>query len=1001
MPTTKQPSFLARTTLGPPNYLLIAMASLFMLAMAPLGAWKAMERRSNEIEAWLPASSPAVADQQWFNAQFDDGRLALVSWDDCTLGNSGKLAAVARRLRQTAAGRDSVFARVETGPQWIERLAAPPYGLAYEGAVARLEGTFVGPPQRDARGASLGHASRATCLAAHLTAADDAGVEVAVAQIRLAALESGVDPATLRIAGPAVDSSRTGNESFASLLWWGGLTVIVGGAITAWRLRSLKLAALVAVPAVASGAVMLSVVFYSGVLEVLSFGRASPMLGVADGLVLATPVLIYALTTLAALRMIHGYRDARLSQGVPGAAEQAVADGWPAWAIVALMFAATMGGFCFSELLPLRRFGLFSGLGALASVGAVLSILPVWLHRFPLTDREVRAISGPRQDGSLADRLAGVFELAAAGRGAAAIAGALVLVAALAGMQKVSPTSQLPALASARSALAGDYQWFADKIGHAVPVELAITMPRERERTPDESPDSDGQQYRMTPQEQLALAVEIDERVRRLPEISGVVSAATLLAGVDLDGAAAIRDELQDLALVNPEQRVSSDELTARQAWRISGRIRAATPGAGVDYEASILGLRNAVNPVLQAYQQRDWLVRSLRERGRELRGSTVCILFAGRPDAEAPAAGAPEALLGDLLSRSSMAPDAVSYLNVARLNGATGAAGGNQERAIEQLRKASAIVIASGDAKAGVSGAVGRIAAAGIGLLDLSTLPSIEESIASPVVEPGGPRSIRYVLAGEPLSVSAVSLAMTETFQRTAQFALVVLVVAIVCLVWHPIVGLAVAGAVLFPLGATLGAMGWMNVHYSLATALIAGLAIGCAIDATTHYVIWFRRGLRAELFRHEAARMAFARCAPATVDGMLAVGIGLSVLALSQSAAFQLMGFTALGIAAATLLATLVMLPAIMASPLAGLMGAEDAPQETTAAIPAVRIAAHEESGDRRPTRTDVAAAGIPAPTQRGRAPSSHPNEAHDAESPHAALQAKLQRLRHASGE
>ena len=96
-----------------------------------------------------------------------------------------------------------------------------------------------------------------------------------------------------------------------------------------------------------------------------------------------------------------------------------------------------MGAFCFSELLPLRRFGLFAGLGALASVGALLSILPVWLHRFPLDDREIRSLAGPRQDGSPSPRLAGLFETAITGRGMMAVAGLLVFGAAIVGVQQL------------------------------------------------------------------------------------------------------------------------------------------------------------------------------------------------------------------------------------------------------------------------------------------------------------------------------------------------------------------------------------------------------------------------------------------------------------------------------------------------------------------------------------------------------------------------------------
>ena len=1003
---TKQPSFLARTTLGPPNYLLVAMATLFMLAMAPVGAWKAIQRQSNQIETWLPASDGAIVDDRWMNEQFEGQQFVLVSWDDCTLGKPAKLATLARKLQQAAAGGDSAIARVETGPQWIERLTAAPYNLAYEGAVDRLEGTFVGPPQRDERGASLGQPSRLTCLAAYITpfaASNDAAVAEALEQIRRAAGESGVDPASLRMAGPAVDSVRIGQETLGSLFRWGGAAVLIGAAVCVWRLRSLRLAAIVALPAVASGATMLAIVFYSGVLELFALGRATPLLGMVDGLVLATPMLIYALTLLAGLRLIHYYRDARLTHGIDGAAEQAVRDGWPAWGIAALLFAAIMGAFCFSELLPLRRFGLFAGLGTLASVGAVLSILPVWFHRFPLSDAEVKAIAGPRQDGSLSPRLAGFFEVAATGRGLMAIAGVLTLAAAYAGMQQLTPTTRLPELLGGRSALVSDYDWFGDHIGNAVPIEVVLTMPGERSRADGENPEHDGQQYRMTLAEQVTLAGEIDARIQAIPEISGALSAATLISGAPVPSDVALLErDLAQFELVRQEQRTGSELKAERQLWRISGRVTAATPGVEVDYRATRAELRQAINPVLQAYQQRDWLIRNLSERGGKLSGAAVCVLFRGDRDDAAPRDGSPELVLGDLLNRSSIQRSGVAYFNVEMLE-RTGEAGAMaKERAADSLRNAAAVVVASAKLEEGLAATIDELATAGVNVVNLATLPSIEESAAAPAVDAGGPRPIRAVLTGAPVVASAVSDQVAATLSDAWRFALPGLFVAMMCIVWHPVVGLAAVAAVVLPLAVTLGVMGWAGLRYDLSIVLIAGLAAGMAIEAAVHYVGWFRRGLSAGLFRHEAARMAFARCAPATVDGALAIGLGLSALALSPVSPFHQLGLTALGMSMAAVLANLVVLPAIMASPLAAMMGAEAAPAETEESISSVRIVLPGEGdGEIRPGRTDAAAAGVPTPAHRPRTGTAKPAESHDTEGPHASLQAKLQRLRHATGE
>jgi len=1005
---TKQPSFLARTTLGPPNYLLLAMATLFMLAMAPLGAWKALQGRSNQIESWLPASHAVAMDDHWFSEQFDGQQFVLVSWDDCTLGKPAKLATLARKLELAAAQPDSSLARIETGPQWIDRLTAAPYGLAYEGAVDRLEGTFVGPAQRDARGASLGQPSRVTCLAAYLTpiaGSNDAAVASVLEQIRQAAQESGVEPASLRMAGPAVDSVRIGQESLASLLRWGGLAILIGTAVSVWRLRSVRLAAMIALPAVASGAMMLAIVFYSGALEVLSLGRARPLLGVADALALATPLLIYGLTLVAGFRYVYYYRDARLAHGVSGAAEQAVADGWPAWGIVALMFAALMGAFCFSDLLPLRRFGLFAGLGSLASVGAVLSILPVWLHRFPLDDREIRSLAGPRQDGTPSSRLAGLFETAITGRGLMACVGLLVFVAAFIGSRQLAPTTRLPEALGERSSLVGDYNWFAANIGHAVPMEIVLTIPNERTRAADEKPESDGQQYRMTKREQMELASEVAQRVDALDEISGSLSAATLLpASGDLGDGVVLQQDLMQLALVRDEQRIGSDLETGSQLWRVSARLMAATPAAGVDYHASRQHLRQAVMPVVEAYQQRDWLVRGLHERGGQLAGSAISILFRGVDEAAvAPADGSPEALLGNLLNRSAIQRGGVTYVNLLPLEREGQAGAAARGRAVDALRKSNAAVLLSHvDAGSQTAAAIAQFGNAGIHVVDLATLPSIEESAANVPLETGGPGAVKVMLTGAPMIASAVSEEMIATLRLVWQVVVPGLIIAMMCIVWHPVVGLAAVAATSLPLAITLGAMGWAGLQYDLGVVLIAGLAAGMALDGAVHYVSWFRRGFAADLFRQEAARMAFARCAPATVDGALAVGLGLSALALSQATILQQVGLVALGLEVSLLFAILVVLPAIMASPLAALMGAEAAPADAEGEIAPVRIILPGEGdGQPRPGRTDAAAAGVPASARRGRGAAPVADESPSAEGPHATLQAKLQRLRHAAGE
>ncbi|HYO26436.1 MAG TPA: hypothetical protein VEQ85_15955, partial [Lacipirellulaceae bacterium] len=169
-----KPSFLARTTLGQPRYLLLALACVFVLALAPRGAYRALEGATASADAWLPESYGEVQDLAWFRDHFRGEQFALVSWDGCTLGNSEHLELLAKKLAPTAetlarAGEKSAeatrarwYARVVTGPQVIRQLMQSQVGLSYAAAIKRLEGALVGPPARDAQGRTLGNDTRTT-----------------------------------------------------------------------------------------------------------------------------------------------------------------------------------------------------------------------------------------------------------------------------------------------------------------------------------------------------------------------------------------------------------------------------------------------------------------------------------------------------------------------------------------------------------------------------------------------------------------------------------------------------------------------------------------------------------------------------------------------------------------------------------------------------------------------------------------------------------------------
>jgi uncharacterized protein len=996
----KQSSFLARHTLGLPNYLLIAMAAAFVIALAPRGAFKAVQSNSNNLDAWLPAAHKEVVDLDWFREQFDGDQFVLVSWDGCTLAEAGKLQRVARRLAAGAGeavgakprAEDPLFSRVATGPEIVEQLTAAPYSLPYDVAVARLEGSIVGP---------VADGSRTTCLAAYLSpwASENETVRRrAIDQIReVVSAEAHIDPATIRMVGPGIDSIAIDDASLSTLVRLGSIAVIAGLALGTWRLKSFGLAAMVTAVSVISAAASLAIVFYFGIFEVLSLRRVAPLMGRADALVLAVPAAVYLLSMLVALRMIYYYRDARLNPASHGAAERAVAVGRPMWGITALLIAAVLGVLCLSDLLPARQFGLFAGLGVLVSLGVAVALVPVMLHRFPPKDDVIAMLAGDKGLAAPPTWLNGLFEGGMAGRMFVLMLAIAAFVAAGMGIARLDGSPRLPALASGRSDLMRDYAWFEQHVGNAVPMEVVLTVPIERCREPGEPAEADGQQYRLTLEERMGLMSDLEQGLRTLPEVSGVLSAATATpaAATLADAGDAVREAFEQHGYVRVERHQGADQPTGRELWRVSARVAASTPGhADVDYAEVTDRVRTAVTPVLLAYEQRDWLVRQLHQSGKELAGAKISILFRAVNEQAAPAKGSQELLLADLLRRSGVENGDVDFVNLFMLETTSGVAEGMREQIASNLAAQDVVVLTTVFEADPV---VEQLVARGVNVADVADLPGVEESKAVPLEEAGGPRPIRAVYTGMPPIATAVQSELMATLRESAMYAIPALAVVMMFVTWNAVGGLLATLAILFPAAVVLGVLGWTGVDIDMGILLIAGVALGVALDATVSFVAWLRRGADAGLFRTEAARMAYCRVAPGMLDATLIGGLGLLAMAASGVTISQQFGLAAIGVMAAAMAGCLVVLPAMAASPLGRFFGAEAAPAEGTLTLAPVKVEMPRAAEPPvRPGRADGAAAAGPSAPHRTKPGVTADDRQEVAEGPHSALHAKLQRLR-----
>ena len=120
------------------------------------------------------------------------------------------------------------------------------------------------------------------------------------------------------------------------------------------------------------------------------------------------------------------------------------------------------------------------------------------------------------------------------------------------------------------------------------------------------------------------------------------------------------------------------------------------------------------------------------------------------------------------------------------------------------------------------------------------------------------------------------------------------------------------------FPAVIIFGLMGWCRIWIEIGSIMTASAAMGIAVDDTFHLLAWYRRGIRLRMSRHEALRSALHRCAGAMIHTTLICSVALLVFSLSSFMPIRRFSWMMASLLIAALLGDLILLPALLASPL-----------------------------------------------------------------------------------
>jgi predicted RND superfamily exporter protein len=155
-----------------------------------------------------------------------------------------------------------------------------------------------------------------------------------------------------------------------------------------------------------------------------------------------------------------------------------------------------------------------------------------------------------------------------------------------------------------------------------------------------------------------------------------------------------------------------------------------------------------------------------------------------------------------------------------------------------------------------------------------------------------------------------------------------------------------------ILPCVAVLGAMGLAHLKIEIGSMMTASVALGIAVDDTLHFITWFRRALGAGSSRREAVRHAYDKCGAAMAQTSCICGFGLLVYSLSPFVPIARFSWVMFAMLSSALVADLIVLPAILLSPL----GATFEPQRAADKTAGELSGASEPRDRQRPSRRGV---------------------------------------------
>jgi predicted RND superfamily exporter protein/GGDEF domain-containing protein len=175
-------------------------------------------------------------------------------------------------------------------------------------------------------------------------------------------------------------------------------------------------------------------------------------------------------------------------------------------------------------------------------------------------------------------------------------------------------------------------------------------------------------------------------------------------------------------------------------------------------------------------------------------------------------------------------------------------------------------------------------------------------------------PEEVSLQVTGFGVVISASSQQLTIGQVKSLSITMVVIFGIMLVLFLSYKVGLVAIIPNFFPIVVNFGIMGWLGIELSMATSLIASVAIGLAVDDTIHYMVRFNREFRIDLNEKRALETTLSHIGRPIIYTTVTIGIGFSILMFSSFSPTAVFGAMMVITMLAALVGDLILLPILM---------------------------------------------------------------------------------------